>query len=250
MAEKDASAAQKESEYQEVEAPPKDYPKREEANPSRGTSHTLHTQQSIFSPGQTSQQSQLSQQPPGSANFQQRKGPLKIRIMNPNAKLNPSKHVFNMGKEGANALGTTQSIHSAQNVNERAMPPFGALPKAKRVSGLMKLDQQSTAACPANVTSSSFTAYMGPLRRPGSKGLQHSERTYQPQGIGAQISGQNFYKAVGTDIDSCGAVEKQDGPFKKLKINAEYLQKPSKFSKKNDVEQEKEKVNKEYKIQM
>jgi hypothetical protein len=43
MAEKDASVAQKESEYQDVEAPPKDYPKREEANPSRGTSHTLHT---------------------------------------------------------------------------------------------------------------------------------------------------------------------------------------------------------------
>ena len=57
MAEKDASAAQKESENQGVEVPPKDYQQRDEANPSRGTSHTLHTQQSIFSPGQTSQQS-------------------------------------------------------------------------------------------------------------------------------------------------------------------------------------------------
>lgn len=170
--------------------------------------------------------------------------------MNPNAKLNNSKHVFNMGKESAGAIGAGQSIHSAQNVTEKALPSLGALQKGKRVSGLMKLDQQSTSACPANVTSSSFTAYMGPIRRPGSKGLQHSERTYQPQGIGAHISGQNFYRAVGTDIDSSSAVEKQDGPFKKLKINAEYLQKPSKLNRKSDVEQEKEKVNKEYKLQM
>ena len=92
------------------------------------------------------------------------------------------------------------------------------------------------------------------MRRPGSRGLQHSERTYQPQGIGAQISGQNFYKALGTDLDAQSIMDKQPeaGPFKKLKINAEYLQKPSKGGKKSHdpVEQEKEKVNKEYKVQM
>ena len=157
--------------------------------------------------------------------------------MNPNAKLNNSKLVFNMGKDGASAMAGQQSIHSVQSINEKGMPTFGALPKGKRVSGLMKLDQQSTAGCPANVTSSSFTAYMGPMRRPGSKGLQHSERTYQPQGIGAHISGQNFYKAVGTDIDSTSAVEKPDsGPFKKLKVNAEYLQRPPKYNRKSDVD--------------
>ena len=89
---------------------------------------------------------------------------------------------------------------------------------------------------------------MGPMRRPASKGLQHSERTYQPQGIGAQISGQNFYKADGTDADNFSIVDKPEGPFKKLKVNAEYLQKPPRFNKKNDLDSEKEKVNKEYKI--
>lgn len=68
-------------------------------------------------------------------------------------------------------------------------------------------------------------SHVGPIRRPVSKGplgQQHSERGYYPQGIGAQISGQNFYKVAG-DTESNAPTEKNDGPFKKLKINAEYL---------------------------
>lgn len=69
------------------------------------------------------------------------------------------------------------------------------------------------------------SSHIGPIRRPVSKGpmgQQHSERAYHPQGIGAHISGQNFYKAVG-DTESNAETEKNSGPFKKLKINAEYL---------------------------
>ena len=54
--EMDAIAAQKAS----TDLRAKEVVHRDEANPSRGTSHTIHTQQSIFSPGQESNKSQLS----------------------------------------------------------------------------------------------------------------------------------------------------------------------------------------------
>ena len=153
--------------------------------------------------------------------------------------------MFSVAKEQQSGFNNgQQSIHSAQNIiNDRTVSgSLGPLQKGKKASGLLKFDQQSSntgaGGAPsgsgngggipgANMTSQSFASstYMGQMRRPGSRGLQHSERTYQPQGIGAQISGQNFYKALGTDLDAQSIVDKQPeaGPFKKLKINAEYL---------------------------
>jgi hypothetical protein len=137
--------------------------------------------------------------------------------MNPNLKNNK---LYNMGRDSGAGLGAN-SIHSTNNLKESGMPSFSALQKGRRVSGLMKFDQTSAVAGQP-ITNS----HVGPVRRPGSKGLginQNSERSYHPAGIGAQISGQNFYRAGGIEGEAGTLHEKPDGPFKKLKVNAEYL---------------------------
>ena len=62
------------------------------------------------------------------------------------------------------------------------------------------------------------------------------------------MSGQSFYKANNGEQDSVAQIENMDGQYKKLKVNAEYLQRPAK--KRNDVSQEKEKNQGEYKLMM
>ena len=101
----------------------------------------------------------------------------------------------------------------------------------------MKFDQNG----PIGSQQPGASSQIGQPRRTGSRGLnQFSDKlSYQPSGIGAHMSGQSFYKAGNDEQDSIAQLEKMPGQYKKLKVNADYLQRPEK--KRNDVSQEKEK---------